>query len=39
MPGIKTCTGKTKGKVFDYIDSKVEVLRAAAAARRRVYGA
>jgi superfamily II DNA or RNA helicase len=34
---LRPATGKGKAKVYDYIDSKVGVLKAAAAARRRVY--
>ena len=36
---LRPAPGKTKAKVYDYIDSRVGVLKAAAAARRRVYGA
>jgi len=36
---LRPASGKEKAKVYDYIDSRVGVLRAAAAARRRVYGA
>jgi len=35
---LRPAPGKEKAKVYDYIDSKVAVLKAAAAARRRVYG-
>ena len=35
---LRTAPGKEKAKVFDYIDSKVGVLKAAAAARGKVYG-
>jgi superfamily II DNA or RNA helicase len=34
---LRPAPGKTKAKVYDYIDSKVGVLKAAAAARKRVY--
>lgn len=35
---LRPAPGKKKARVYDYIDSKVGVLKAAAAARGRVYG-
>jgi superfamily II DNA or RNA helicase len=34
---LRPAPGKDKAKVFDYVDEKVGVLKAAAEARRRVY--
>jgi superfamily II DNA or RNA helicase len=34
---LRPAPGKECARVFDYVDSKVEVLQAAARARRRVY--
>ena len=33
----KLALGKEKARVFDYVDSRVGVLKAAAKARKRVY--
>ena len=35
---LRPAPGKEKAQVYDYVDSKVGVLKSAAAARRRVYG-
>ena len=35
---LRPAPGKTRAKVYDYVDVEVEVLAAAAAARQRVYG-
>jgi len=34
---LRPAPGKTKARVFDYVDGNVEVLQAAARARQRVY--
>lgn len=35
---LRPAKGKTKPKVYDYVDSRIGVLRASAKARQRVYG-
>ena len=35
---LRPAPGKDKAKVYDYVDSKVGVLKASAKARQRVYG-
>jgi superfamily II DNA or RNA helicase len=34
---LRPAKGKKKATVFDYVDSQVDVLRAAARARQKVY--
>jgi len=35
---LRPAPGKSKARVFDYVDSRVDILKSAAEARKRIYG-